>query len=104
LKKKSPNYKVNIGFGLHAGSAIAGPLGSELKIDATYCGHDVTLASVLEGSSKLYNQKILFTGDFHKYLTDNTADLCRKIDRVAYSSNPTKVYDLYTIDCFVDAI
>lgn len=64
LQKKVPGYKVNVGFGLHAGTAISGPIGSEFKIDATYFGHDVTLAEILEGASKSYKQKILFTGDF----------------------------------------
>ncbi len=59
-----PGYKVNVGFGLHCGSAVSGPIGSEFKIDATYFSRDVTLASILEDTSKTYKQKIIFTGEF----------------------------------------
>ena len=46
---------MNVGFGLHAGYAIAGPIGSEFKIDASYVSQDVSLASILEGASKAYH-------------------------------------------------
>jgi class 3 adenylate cyclase len=59
-----PGYKVNVGFGLHAGYAFSGPIGSEFKIDATYFSHDVSLAGILEDASKTYKTKILFTGEF----------------------------------------
>ena len=31
-----PNYRVRMGFGIHAGWAIEGAIGSEYKIDASY--------------------------------------------------------------------
>ena len=36
LKRRIPNYKLKLGFGLHVGWAIEGAIGSNFKIDATY--------------------------------------------------------------------
>ena len=41
-----------MGFGLHVGWAIEGPIGSEFKIDASYLGPHVNMASRLEGATK----------------------------------------------------
>ena len=72
MVKHLPNYKTNVGFGLHFGWSITGPIGSELKVDATFISHNVSLASTLEAVSKQYGVKILFTGDFWNYLSDET--------------------------------
>merc|ERR1719424_808140 len=45
------NYRVKLKFGLHAGWAVEGALGSEFKIDATYLSPDVNLASRLESAN-----------------------------------------------------
>ena len=48
LQKRIENYMgVKIGYGLHVGWAIEGPIGSEYKIDASYLGPDVHMASRL---------------------------------------------------------
>lgn len=48
LQKRIPNYKgVKMGFGLHVGWAIEGPIGSEYKIDASYLSPHVHMASRL---------------------------------------------------------
>ncbi len=49
-----PDYKVNVGFGLHIGNAISGPIGSEFKVDASVFSEDVTLTTILENASKIY--------------------------------------------------
>jgi hypothetical protein len=76
-----------------------------MKVDASFIGHDVTLASTLEAVSKNYGVKILFTGEFWSYLTDETRALTRRIDWVKFQNSPVdKVYDLYTIDLNVESI
>jgi class 3 adenylate cyclase len=80
VKQLGNSYKTNVGFGLHYGWAVTGPIGSEMKVDASFIGHDVTLASTLEAVSKNYGVKILFTGEFWSYLTDETRALTRRID------------------------
>lgn len=48
LQERIPGYTgVKMGFGLHVGWAIEGPIGSEYKIDASYLGPDVHMASRL---------------------------------------------------------
>ena len=48
LKNRIKNYKgVKMGFGLHVGWSIEGPIGSEYKVDASYLGPSVNMASRL---------------------------------------------------------
>ena len=54
-------FGVKMGFGLHVGWAIEGPIGSEYKIDASYLGPDVHMASRLEGATKGYGTGMLIT-------------------------------------------
>jgi len=42
-----PNFRVEMGFGLHLGWAIEGAIGSEYKIDASYLSPNVNMASRL---------------------------------------------------------
>ena len=48
LQDRIKNYKgVKMGFGLHVGWAIEGPIGSEFKIDASYLSPHVNMSSRL---------------------------------------------------------
>jgi len=47
-------FKVRMGFGLHAGWAIEGAVGSIQKVDATYLSPHVNMAARLETSSRQY--------------------------------------------------
>jgi class 3 adenylate cyclase len=44
---KVKDYKVSVGFGLHYGWAIEGPIGSEFKVDLSYLSPNVNLSSRL---------------------------------------------------------
>jgi hypothetical protein len=48
-----------MGFGLHAGWAIEGAVGSLQKVDATYLSPHVNMAARLETSSKQYGVPLL---------------------------------------------
>ena len=54
-------YNVDLGFGLHTGSAIEGTIGTEFKIDATYMSKDVEFTSKLEELSKDYGKPIIIS-------------------------------------------
>ena len=70
LKERIKNYQgVKMGFGLHVGWAIEGPIGSEFKIDASYLGSHVNMASRLEGATKAYGIPILISGDLYDLMT-----------------------------------
>lgn len=43
--KELPNFKVNMGFGLHVGWAIEGAIGSDFKIDASYLSPNVNISA-----------------------------------------------------------
>lgn len=49
---KIPNFRVNMGFGLHQGWAIEGAIGSDFKIDASYLSPNVNMAARLEAATR----------------------------------------------------
>jgi len=66
---KIPNYRVNMGFGLHCGWAIEGAIGSFFKIDASYLSPNVNMASRLEAATRQYGVPILVSGPFYQFLS-----------------------------------
>merc|ERR1711916_211755 len=54
-------FKVSMGFGLHAGWAIEGAVGSLQKVDATYLSPHVNMAARLETSSRQYGVPLLMS-------------------------------------------
>lgn len=82
LQKRIANYGgVKMGFGLHFGWSIEGPIGSEYKIDASYLGPDVHMSSRLEGATKGYGTGMLITDSVVNLMTGNKKHL-RQVDRV----------------------
>jgi class 3 adenylate cyclase len=73
---------VQLGFGLHAGKAVQGAIGSQRKIDATYVSEAVELAEFLESSTKKYGLKMLMSDTFHRLLHPNNRRRCRKVDQI----------------------
>ena len=47
IKARIPDFQIDMGFGLHAGWAIEGAIGSEYKIDASYLSPNVNIAARL---------------------------------------------------------
>jgi class 3 adenylate cyclase len=81
LAKSIPNFKVAIGFGLHAGWAIEGPIGSEYKIDISYLSPNVNWAMRLEGLTKTYHKEFLFTDSIRNLVRSKFLKrIIRKID------------------------
>ena len=100
-KKLGDNYLVSLGFGLHAGWAVEGALGSKYKIDLSYLSPNVDMSNRLEGLTKKYKKPLLFTNSIFNLMTSSSImSLCRKIDRVLV--NQDKVMEYYTVDFSVD--
>jgi class 3 adenylate cyclase len=100
INKGLPGYKVNLGFGLHAGSAIEGAIGSTLKIDMSYLSHNVNMAPRLEGLTKVYKVPLLFTSSlFNMFNTPKLREICRRVDRI-YINGTIDYYDLFTVDIY----
>lgn len=66
LAGPSSPFKVRMGFGLHAGWAIEGAVGSLQKVDATYLSPHVNMAARMEAASKQFGVAILMTERFHE--------------------------------------
>lgn len=95
--EKMPNYKVKMGFGLHAGWSIEGAIGSNHKIDVSYLSHHVNMASTLEEQTKTYGAAVLITGETVDLFNDDLKKICRRIDRVKLKGY-SRPRDLYTVD------
>jgi Adenylate cyclase, family 3 (some proteins contain HAMP domain) len=66
LAGPSSPFKVRMGFGLHAGWAIEGAVGSLQKVDATYLSPHVNMAARMEAASRQFGVALLMTERFHE--------------------------------------
>lgn len=90
-------FEVRLGFGLHVGWAIQGPIGSRFKIDASYLSPDVNMSESLESVSKEYGQRIMMSEEFYTLLSPSVQARCRRADVVQMSGRPEPVH-LYCYD------
>lgn len=113
--KRRAGPMVQMGFGLHAGKAVQGAIGSQKKIDATYVSEAVERAEFLESSTKKYGLNMIMSGSFHRLLHPNTRRRCRKIDQLLIKDDDEdadedddeihgELMELYTFDMDVAAI
>ncbi|CAD7932347.1 unnamed protein product [Amoebophrya sp. A25] len=98
-----PNYRVQMGFGLHLGYAIEGAIGSEFKIDASYLSPNVNMASRLESACTQYGVHLLMSHFLLDQASGALRDACRQIDRV-YVKGSKKPVGLYTCDFTVGVL
>lgn len=113
-KRKTKGPIVQMGFGLHAGTAVQGAIGSTRKIDATYVSEAVERAEFLESSTKKYGLKMLMSDSFHRLLTPNQRRRCRKVDQIIIRNDDDDnedtdlpegdVVELLTFDMDIDAL
>jgi hypothetical protein len=97
VKANQPDFSVKLGFGLHVGWAIEGPIGSRYKIDSSYLSPHVNLSEQLEGITKTYGVPIVFSGPFYNLLSPYVKIRSRHLDRVLIEGQE-KPLDLYTFD------
>lgn len=109
---KRPGPIVQMGFGLHAGKAVQGAIGSERKIDATYVSEAVEMAEFLESSTKKYGVNMLMSDCFHRLLHSSNRYRCRIVDQIVIKDNVSDedeiyqgdIIELYTYDVNIDAL
>lgn len=97
LQGRLPGFQVKLGCGVHAGWAIEGAIGSELKVDASYLSPNVNLASRLEAATKQYGTPLLISETVYQLLSSQVKAACRLIDRVMVKGSGT-VLRLFTCD------
>jgi len=103
ITSRLKNYKVRCGFGLHAGWAIEGAIGSNWKIDATYLSPHVNITARLESATKQFGVEFLLSGEFVQLLSRDAQRMCRLIDRVTVKGSASPI-ELYTIDISYDEV
>mmetsp|Transcript_3400 Transcript_3400/g.6552 ORF Transcript_3400/g.6552 Transcript_3400/m.6552 type:complete len:1192 (-) Transcript_3400:141-3716(-) len=113
-KRKGP--LVQMGFGLHAGKAVQGAIGSQRKLDATYISESVERAEFLESNTKTYGVPVLMSDAFYNLLDPSNRYRCRKVDQLLLSEQEESTIDahdlidsgekmeLYTYDMDIDAL
>jgi hypothetical protein len=94
-------FKVRMGFGLHAGWAIEGAVGSLFKVDATYLSPHVNMAARLETASRQYRVPLLLSSSLHELLSPDVQKNCRKVDVVTVKGSEVPV-GVFAYDCFQD--
>jgi class 3 adenylate cyclase len=101
IMSNMPNYKVNMGFGLHLGWAIEGAIGSSFKIDASYLSPNVNMAARLEAATRQYGVTLLISGDLYDSISDDLKCICRHIDTVEVKGSRIPLR-LFVIDVNLD--
>ena len=96
MLERIPNYKINMGFGLHVGWGIEGAIGSPYKIDASYLSPNVNISARLEAATRQYGVSILISGELQELLTEPMKEVTRLIDIVTVkgSAVPMKFYTI----------
>lgn len=86
-------------FGMDAGWAVEGAVGSEYKIDATYLSPHVNMTSRMMSACKHYGVTILLSEAVQELMSDQAKSRLRNLDhdRVTVKGS-TQVQNIYTFD------
>ena len=90
-------WSVDMIFGMDAGWAIEGAVGSEYKIDATYLSPHVNMSSRMMSACKQYGVTILLSEAVHELLSEPGKAKMRNLDRVTVKGS-SKIQNIYTYD------
>lgn len=90
-------FSVNMFFGLDAGWAVEGAVGSEYKIDATYLSPHVNMASRMMSACKQYGVSILLSQAVQELMSNTACSKLRHLDTVTVKGSTLK-QKIYTYD------
>jgi len=96
-KHLGSNSKVNMTFGLHAGWAIEGAIGSDFKIDVSYVSPNVNVAYSVEEATRAYGVPLIASRVVIEHCAPAMADMCRCIDNV-HMNGYGEPLELYCLD------
>merc|ERR1712048_126570 len=97
------NFRVDLTFGMHAGWAIEGAVGSEFKIDASYLSPNVSITATMERSTMIYEVNLVLSQAVVELCSPAVMAKCRVMDRVLVKGS-TVPMDLYALDMDVKAV
>merc|ERR1739838_572988 len=83
-------FSVDMIFGMDAGWAVEGAVGSEHKIDATYLSPHVNMASRMMSATKQYGINILLSQAVEELLSDQAKAKMRHVDTVTVKGSSVK--------------
>ena len=90
-------WPVNMIFGMDAGWAVEGAVGSKYKIDATYLSPHMNMAARMMSACKHYGVTILLSQDVRDLLSEPAKTKMRNLDRVTVKGS-SKIQNIYTYD------
>lgn len=90
-------YKIDVLYGMDAGWAVEGAVGSEYKIDATYLSPHVNMASRCMSACKQYGVKVLLSQAVEELLSKEARSKMRHLDTV-YVKGSNVEQRIYTYD------
>jgi len=90
-------WSASIIFGMDAGWAVEGAVGSEYKVDATYLSPHVNMASRMMTACNQYGVTMLVSEAVQELLSEPAQAKMRNLDRVTVKGS-SKVQNIYTYD------
>jgi Adenylate and Guanylate cyclase catalytic domain len=90
-------FKISMIFGMDAGWAVEGAVGSEYKIDATYLSPHVNMASRMMSACKQYDVTIMLSQSVQELMSDVAQSKLRHLDTVTVKGSSVK-QKIYTYD------
>jgi hypothetical protein len=90
-------FEVNMIFGMDAGWAVEGAVGSEYKIDATYLSPHVNMASRMMMASKQYGVTMMLSQSVQELMSDVANTKLRHVDTVTVKGSSIR-QRIYTYD------
>jgi hypothetical protein len=90
-------FTVSMIFGMDAGWAVEGAVGSEYKIDATYLSPHVNMASRMMGACKQYGVTLMLSQAVQELMSDVARTKLRHLDTITVKGSSIK-QRIYTYD------
>ncbi|GMU60702.1 MAG: hypothetical protein AMXMBFR34_24650 [Myxococcaceae bacterium] len=86
--------ELDIGVGINSGPMVVGNMGSDVRVDYTVLGDTVNLASRLEGTTKLYDAKIIISQFTFAQVKGRVVARRLGAVRVKGKQQPVQIYEL----------
>ena len=96
-------FTVNVIYGMDAGWAVEGAVGSEYKIDATYLSPHVNMASRMMSATKQYGVTILLSQAVEELLSKPARSKLRHLDTV-YVKGSSVAQRIFTYDARYEGV